>query len=92
MDLKKSRYKNLDELYLYCYYVAGTVRLMSVPITGIAPISKTTLESIYNVALSLEIANQLTNILLEMLENNKYKDTFTHIKRFTIHVYSMFIT
>ncbi|KVI03037.1 Squalene/phytoene synthase [Cynara cardunculus var. scolymus] len=36
MDLKKSRYENFDELYLYCYYVAGTVGLMSVPIMGIA--------------------------------------------------------
>ncbi|KAI8017224.1 hypothetical protein LOK49_LG04G01452 [Camellia lanceoleosa] len=37
MDLRKSRYKNFDELYLYCYYVAGTVGLMCVPIMGIAP-------------------------------------------------------
>ena len=25
LDLRKSRYENFDELYLYCYYVAGTV-------------------------------------------------------------------
>ncbi|GFZ09597.1 similar to PHYTOENE SYNTHASE [Actinidia rufa] len=60
MDLRKSRYKNFDELYLYCYYVAGTVGLMSVPIMGIAPDSLATTESVYNAALALGIANQLT--------------------------------
>ena len=63
MDLKKSRYKNFDELYLYCYYVAGTAGLMSVPVMGIAPESHTSTESVYNAALALGIANQLTNIL-----------------------------
>nr|BAE45297.1 phytoene synthase [Gentiana lutea] len=69
MDLKKSRYKNFDELYLYCYYVAGTVGLMSVPVMGIAPESKATTESVYNAALSLGIANQLTNILRDVGED-----------------------
>nr|QNT09921.1 phytoene synthase 1 [Solanum habrochaites] len=69
MDLRKSRYKNFDELYLYCYYVAGTVGLMSVPIMGIAPESKATTGSVYNAALALGIANQLTNILREVGED-----------------------
>ncbi|KAK4360884.1 hypothetical protein RND71_019836 [Anisodus tanguticus] len=69
MDLWKSRYKNFDELYLYCYYVAGTVGLMSVPIMGIAPESKATTESVYNAALALGIANQLTNILRDVGED-----------------------
>nr|QOJ43191.1 chloroplast 15-cis-phytoene synthase [Solanum lycopersicum] len=69
MDLRKSRYKNFDELYLYCYYVAGTVGLMSVPIMGIAPESKATTESVYNAALALGIANQLTNILGDVGED-----------------------
>ncbi|GAB2218857.1 hypothetical protein Droror1_Dr00002089 [Drosera rotundifolia] len=69
MDLKKSRYKNFDELYLYCYYVAGTVGLMSVPVMGIAPESKVTTESVYNAALALGIANQLTNILRDVGED-----------------------
>lgn len=68
MDLWKSRYMNFDELYLYCYYVAGTVGLMSVPIMGIAPESKATTESVYNAALALGIANQLTNILRDVGE------------------------
>ncbi|KAK9691640.1 hypothetical protein RND81_09G209400 [Saponaria officinalis] len=69
MDLRKSRYKNFDELYLYCYYVAGTVGLMSVPVMGIAPESKATTESVYNAALALGIANQLTNILRDVGED-----------------------
>ncbi|XP_008806682.2 phytoene synthase 2, chloroplastic-like isoform X2 [Phoenix dactylifera] len=69
LDLKKSRYKHFDELYLYCYYVAGTVGLMSVPVMGIAPDSKASTESIYNSALALGIANQLTNILRDVGED-----------------------
>ncbi|KAH9738553.1 Phytoene synthase [Citrus sinensis] len=69
MDLRKSRYKNFDELYLYCYYVAGTVGLMSVPVMGIAPDSQATTESVYNAALALGIANQLTNILRDVGED-----------------------
>ncbi|XP_020206654.1 phytoene synthase 2, chloroplastic [Cajanus cajan] len=69
MDLRKSRYNNFDELYLYCYYVAGTVGLMSVPVMGIAPKSKAPIESIYSGALALGIANQLTNILRDVGED-----------------------
>lgn len=69
MDLVKSRYANFDELYLYCYNVAGTVGLMSVPVMGIAPESKATTESIYSNALALGIANQLTNILRDVGED-----------------------
>ncbi|KAL7614114.1 phytoene synthase 2, chloroplastic isoform X1 [Lactuca sativa] len=69
MDLVKSRYKTFDELYLYCYYVAGTVGLMSVPVAGIDPESQATTESVYNDALSLGIANQLTNILRDVGED-----------------------
>ncbi|XP_068654668.1 phytoene synthase 2, chloroplastic-like [Aristolochia californica] len=69
LDLRKSRYNNFDELYLYCYYVAGTVGLVSVPVMGICPKSKATSESVYNAALSLGIANQLTNILRDVGED-----------------------
>ncbi|XP_078428718.1 phytoene synthase 2, chloroplastic-like [Wolffia australiana] len=69
LDLRKSRYMNFDELYLYCYYVAGTVGLMSVPVMGIAADSKLSTESVYNSALALGIANQLTNILRDVGED-----------------------
>ncbi|XP_042502024.1 phytoene synthase 2, chloroplastic-like [Macadamia integrifolia] len=69
MDLWKSRYKNFDELYLYCYYVAGTVGLVSVPVVGIDPKSQATTETVYNAALALGFANQLTNILRDVGED-----------------------
>ncbi|KAJ0778490.1 putative 15-cis-phytoene synthase [Helianthus annuus] len=69
MDIKKSRYENFQELYLYCYYVAGTVGLMSVPVMGIAPESSSDAPNIYNSALSLGIGNQLTNILRDVGED-----------------------
>jgi Squalene/phytoene synthase len=36
-DLGQDRYDTFDELHLYCYRVAGTVGLMSLPIFGTAP-------------------------------------------------------
>lgn len=68
MDTKKFRYSNYQELYLYCYYVAGTVGLLSVPVMGIAPESVVSAQSIYNSALYLGIGNQLTNILRDVGE------------------------
>lgn len=69
MDTKKNRYGNFQELYLYCYYVAGTVGLMSVPVMGIAPESSHSAQSIYNSAIHLGIGNQLTNILRDVGED-----------------------
>ncbi|KAF9597780.1 hypothetical protein IFM89_021865 [Coptis chinensis] len=69
MDTRKSRYENFQELYLYCYYVAGTVGLMSVPVMGIAPESPTSVHNIYDAALCLGIGNQLTNILRDVGED-----------------------
>ena len=36
-DLGQERYDTFDELHLYCYRVAGTVGLMSLPVFGCAP-------------------------------------------------------
>ncbi|KAJ1406076.1 Trans-Isoprenyl Diphosphate Synthase, head-to-head [Sesbania bispinosa] len=69
MDTRKTRYKSFEELYLYCYYVAGTVGLMSVPIMGIAPESLISAQSVYKAALYLGIGNQLTNILRDVGED-----------------------
>ncbi|XP_062198711.1 phytoene synthase 3, chloroplastic-like [Phragmites australis] len=69
MDLKKSRYRSFDELYLYCYYVAGTVGLMTVPVMGISPDSRAATETVYKGALALGLANQLTNILRDVGED-----------------------
>jgi phytoene synthase len=70
MDLVKSRYETFDELYEYCYRVAGTVGLMSVPVMGIDPANKMNEEKIYGAALALGLANQLTNILRDVGEDS----------------------
>ncbi|KAI8467950.1 MAG: chloroplast phytoene synthase precursor [Monoraphidium minutum] len=69
MDLVKSRYHSYDELYEYCYKVAGTVALMSVPVMGVDPTHKGPLEPVYRSALALGTANQLTNILRDVGED-----------------------
>ncbi|CAK7339137.1 unnamed protein product [Dovyalis caffra] len=69
MDSRKFRYTNFQELYLYCYYVAGTVGLMSVPVMGIAPESSVSSQRVYDAAFYLGIANQLTNILRDVKED-----------------------
>lgn len=68
MDTEKRHNKNFQELYLYCYHVAGTVGLMSVPVMGIAPESPVSTQTIYSAALYLGIGNQLTNILRDVGE------------------------
>ena len=69
MDLEKMRYETFDELYEYCYRVAGSVGLMTTPIMGIDPDYKGPLEPVYRAALSLGAANQLTNILRDVGED-----------------------
>lgn len=69
MDLVKPRYQTFDELYEYCYRVAGTVGLMSMPIMGCDDEFEGDLEKVYKAALSLGLANQLTNILRDVGED-----------------------
>jgi len=75
MDLNKFRYKNFDELKLYCYRVAGTVGLMTQNVMGIdsaytsAPWSAKPDPS--ESAIALGIANQLTNILRDVGEDRQ---------------------
>ena len=61
--------QTFDELYLYCYRVAGTVGLMSTPVMGIAEDSTLEEPEVYRAALALGIANQLTNILRDVGED-----------------------
>ncbi len=75
MDLNKFRYKDFDELKLYCYRVAGTVGLMTQSVMGIdsaytsAPWSAMPDPS--EAAIALGIANQLTNILRDVGEDRQ---------------------
>lgn len=75
MDLLQNRYSTFEDLYTYCYRVAGTVGLMSQPVMGIestnsrAPWDPTTPPDPTQEALALCIANQLTNILRDVGED-----------------------
>ncbi|MBD2435640.1 15-cis-phytoene synthase CrtB [Nostoc sp. FACHB-110] len=78
MDLYRSRYETFEELYLYCYRVAGTVGLMSTAIMGVNTEAKTApwdkQKPPYNPteeAIALGIANQLTNILRDVGEDTR---------------------
>ncbi len=65
--LGQHRYQTFEELYLYCYRVAGTVGLMTLPIMGTAP--GYTEKQATEPALALGIALQLTNILRDVGED-----------------------
>eukprot|EP01040_Poterioochromonas_malhamensis_P020525 gene20525-24516_t len=65
--LGKDRYASFDELYLYCYRVAGTVGLMTLPILGTSP--GISIDEASHPAISLGIGFQLTNILRDVGED-----------------------
>jgi len=76
MDLYRSRYETFEELYLYCYRVAGTVGLMSTAVMGVEtstniapwnPVQQPYIPT--EEAITLGIANQLTNILRDVGED-----------------------
>ena len=76
MDLHRSRYDTFEDLNLYCYRVAGTVGLMSMPVMGVENSPKQVpwqsseeLEYPAQKAITLGIANQLTNILRDVGED-----------------------
>ncbi len=75
MDLYRSRYQTFEDLELYCYRVAGTVGLMSLPVMGIAPVVRSSPWETSEPsdpsaeAVALGIANQLTNILRDVGED-----------------------
>lgn len=63
----QERYETFEDLYLYCYRVAGTVGLMTLPILGTA--DGYTEEEATDSAVALGIALQLTNILRDVGED-----------------------
>ncbi len=63
MDLTQKRYRTFDDLYQYCYRVAGTVGLLTAPIFGYQD------EVALAYAVDLGIALQLTNILRDIGED-----------------------
>ncbi len=76
MDLCRSRYETFEELYEYCYRVAGTVGLMSTAVMGVDTSGYAAPWQRYHKpyiptkeAIALGIANQLTNILRDVGED-----------------------
>jgi len=63
MDLAPVLYETWDDLYLYCYRVAGTIGLITSPILGLKTAAATTH------AVELGVAMQLTNILRDIGED-----------------------
>mmetsp|Transcript_22125 Transcript_22125/g.45117 ORF Transcript_22125/g.45117 Transcript_22125/m.45117 type:complete len:554 (+) Transcript_22125:181-1842(+) len=61
------RYQTWDDLYEYCYRVASTVGLMTLPVMGTA--AGVTLQQARQPAVALGIALQLTNILRDVGED-----------------------
>eukprot|EP01082_Thalassiosira_pseudonana_P015986 g14156.t1 g14156 contig9:1292092-1293810(-) len=70
--LGQERYDTWDELHLYCYRVAGTVGLMSMPVFGCA--EGYTDEVAKEPALSLGVAFQITNILRDVGEDAEKRE------------------
>ncbi len=67
LDLSKKRYATWHELERYCYLVASTVGLLSMPIIGLA--SEVTFNQAAPYAIKLGIALQLINILRDVGED-----------------------
>jgi len=72
MDLMKERYETFQELEVYCWRVAGTVGVMSLPVIGLDMAMNTNDEQkevTISAAMSLGMALQLTNILRDIGED-----------------------
>jgi 15-cis-phytoene synthase len=67
MDLRAQNYQTWQELETYCYRVASTVGLLSMPIIGLA--KGACFEQAAPAAIKLGIALQLTNILRDVGED-----------------------
>lgn len=67
--LGQERYNTWEELHLYCYRVAGTVGLMSMPVFGCDQEKGYNEEIAKEPALSLGVAFQITNIVRDVGED-----------------------
>jgi phytoene synthase len=67
LDLSGARYRTWNDLERYCYLVAATVGLMSIPVLGLA--EGVTFEQAAPFAIRLGEALQLTNILRDVGED-----------------------
>jgi len=96
MDLYRSRYETFEELNLYCYRVAGTVGLMTLPVMGVQSCPSTTPWDRYlgnqrdplAEAIALGIANQLTNILRDVGEDARRGRIYLPLEDLALFNYS----
>ncbi|MCP5063172.1 MAG: presqualene diphosphate synthase HpnD [Ignavibacteriae bacterium] len=70
MDLKKNRYSTFNELKEYCYKVASTVGLMTIPIFGYK--NKLTIKYAENLGIALQLTNILRDIKTDALVGRIY--------------------
>lgn len=63
MDLQRTRYQTFDDLYVFCYRVAGVVGLMMTHVLGYKD------KAAFQYAEKLGVAMQLTNILRDVKED-----------------------
>lgn len=77
MDLTRSRYQTFDELYLFCYRVAGVVGLMMTHILGFKD------KKAFEYAEKLGIAMQLTNILRDVREDKNMNRIYLPLAELT---------
>ncbi|SER45283.1 phytoene/squalene synthase family protein [Salisediminibacterium halotolerans] len=83
MDLTKTRYHTIEEVFNYSYHVAGTVGLMLLPI--LAPGRE---KELYNSAVHLGYAMQITNILRDIGEDAGRGRIYIPEERMSKHGYS----
>ncbi|GEL08792.1 phytoene/squalene synthase family protein [Salisediminibacterium halotolerans] len=83
MDLTKTRYHTIEEVFYYSYHVAGTVGLMLLPI--LAPGRE---KELYNSAVHLGYAMQITNILRDIGEDAGRGRIYIPEERMSKHGYS----
>lgn len=69
MDIDQDRFDTFEDLYLYCYRVAGTVGLMTLPVMGTDTPGRPGLRLAAPAALALGLALQLTNIIRDVGED-----------------------
>ncbi len=79
MDIQKNRYENFDELYLFCYRVAGVVGLMMTHVLGYKS------KDAFFYAEKLGIAMQLTNILRDVQEDKNMNRIYLPMDELEAH-------
>ncbi len=70
MDLTKKRYATFEELKKYCYKVASTVGLMTIPIFGYK--NKVTIEYAKNLGIALQLTNIIRDVKIDAEQDRIY--------------------